>query len=117
VLSYGVGITWPAGHAGQQLPVRAYEQETVSGGRHRYTVAIGIDANGMLWAAVVRLVIQNGQSMLSLLSRKLIAKWSRGADRQTVLADADLRLSRSALEWSQIGGVGRRSVTGVGADT
>ena len=44
VLSYGIGITWPAGHAGQQLPVRAYEQETVVGGQHRYTVAIDIDA-------------------------------------------------------------------------
>ncbi len=45
VLSYGVGITWPAGHAGQQLPVRAYEQETVAGGQHRYTVAVDIDAS------------------------------------------------------------------------
>jgi hypothetical protein len=45
VLSYGIGITWPAGHAGQQLPVRAYEQETVTGGQHRYTVAIDIDAS------------------------------------------------------------------------
>jgi hypothetical protein len=45
VLSYGVGITWPSGHAGQQLPVRAYEEETVVGGRHRYTVAIDIDAS------------------------------------------------------------------------
>jgi hypothetical protein len=44
VLSYGVGITWPSGHTGQQLPVRAYEQETVVGGQHRYTVAIDIDA-------------------------------------------------------------------------
>jgi hypothetical protein len=48
VLSYGVGITWPAGHAGQQLPVRAYEQETVTGGQHRYTVAIDIDASNPL---------------------------------------------------------------------
>jgi len=45
VLSYGIGITWPAGHAGQQLPVRAYEEETVVGGQHRYTVAIDIDAS------------------------------------------------------------------------
>jgi hypothetical protein len=45
VLSYGVGIAWPAGHASQQLPVRAYEQETVAGGQHRYTVAIDIDAS------------------------------------------------------------------------
>jgi hypothetical protein len=45
VLSYGIGITWPAGHAGQQLPVRVYEQETVVGGQHRYTVAIDIDAS------------------------------------------------------------------------
>jgi len=44
VLSYGIGITWPAGHAGQQLPVRAYEEETAAGGQHRYTVAIDIDA-------------------------------------------------------------------------
>ena len=48
VLSYGIGITWPAGHAGKQLPVRAYEQETVSGGQHRYTVAIDIDASNTL---------------------------------------------------------------------
>jgi len=48
VLSYGVGIAWPAGHAGQQLPVRAYEQETVAGGQHRYTVAIDIDASNPL---------------------------------------------------------------------
>lgn len=45
VLSYGVGIAWPSGHAGQQLPVRAYEEETVVGGQHRYTVAIDIDAS------------------------------------------------------------------------
>jgi hypothetical protein len=46
VLSYGIGITWPAGHASQQLPVRAYEEETVAaGGQHRYTVAIDIDAS------------------------------------------------------------------------
>ena len=48
VLSYGIGITWPAGHAGQQLPVRAYEEETVTGGQHRYTVAIDIDATNPL---------------------------------------------------------------------
>ena len=45
VLSYGVGITWPAGHASQQLPVRAYEEETVAGGQHRYIVAIDVDAS------------------------------------------------------------------------
>ena len=45
VLSYGIGVTWPAGHASQQLPVRAYEEETVAGGQHRYTVAIDIDAS------------------------------------------------------------------------
>ena len=45
VLSYGIGITWPAGHAGQQLPVRAYEEETVAGGQHRYIVAIDVDAS------------------------------------------------------------------------
>jgi hypothetical protein len=44
-LSYGIGITWPAGHASQQLPVRAYEEETVAGGQRRYTVAIDIDAS------------------------------------------------------------------------
>ena len=45
VLSYGIGITWPAGHASQQLPVRAYEEETVAGGQHRYIVAIDVDAS------------------------------------------------------------------------
>jgi hypothetical protein len=45
VLSYGVGVTWPAAHSNPQLPVRAYEQETVAGGQHRYTVAIDIDAS------------------------------------------------------------------------
>jgi hypothetical protein len=48
VLSYGIGITWPAGRAGQQLPVRAYEEETFAGGRHRYTVAIDVDAGNPL---------------------------------------------------------------------
>jgi hypothetical protein len=45
VLSYGVGVTWPTAHSNPQLPVRAYEQETVVGGKHRYTVAIDIDAS------------------------------------------------------------------------
>src|SRR5579863_4595814 len=45
VLSYGIGITWPAGHANPQIPVRAYEEETVAGGQHRYTVAIDVDAS------------------------------------------------------------------------
>jgi hypothetical protein len=44
VLSYGIGIAWPAGHSSPQIPVRAYEEETVAGGQHRYTVAIDIDA-------------------------------------------------------------------------
>jgi hypothetical protein len=45
VLSYGIGVTWPAGHASQQLAVRASEEETVAGEQHRYTVAIDIDAS------------------------------------------------------------------------
>jgi hypothetical protein len=45
VLSYGIGITWPAGQPSRQLPVRAYEEETVAGGQHRYTVAIDVDAS------------------------------------------------------------------------
>ena len=45
VLSYGIGITWPAGHPSQQLPVRAYEEETVAGGQQRFIVAIDIDAS------------------------------------------------------------------------
>jgi len=44
VLSYGVGISWPIAHSNPQFPVRAYEEETVVGGQHRYTVAIDIDA-------------------------------------------------------------------------
>ena len=47
VLSYGVGITWPTAHPNPQLPVRAYEEETVAGGQHRYTVAIDIDASNL----------------------------------------------------------------------
>ena len=45
VLSYGIGITWPVAHSNPQFPVRAYEEETVTGGQHRYTVAIDIDAS------------------------------------------------------------------------
>jgi len=45
VLSYGIGITWPIAHSNPQFPVRAYEEETVAGGQHRYTVAIDIDAS------------------------------------------------------------------------
>jgi hypothetical protein len=45
VLSYGIGISWPTAHSNPQFPVRAYEQETVIGGHHRYTVAIDIDAS------------------------------------------------------------------------
>ena len=45
VLSYGIGITWPGGHSNPQIPVRAYEEGTVVGGQHRYTVAIDIDAS------------------------------------------------------------------------
>src|SRR5579863_2399883 len=45
LLSYGIGITWPAGHASPQIPVRAYEEETAVGGQHRYTVAIDVDAS------------------------------------------------------------------------
>ena len=44
VLSYGVGISWPIPHSNPQIGVRAYEEETVVGGQHRYTVAIDIDA-------------------------------------------------------------------------
>jgi len=45
VLSYGIGISWPTGHSNPQIAVRAYEEETVVGGQHRYTVAIDIDAS------------------------------------------------------------------------
>jgi hypothetical protein len=45
VLSYGIGIAWPSGHPSSQTAVRAYEEETVAGGQHRYTVAIDVDAS------------------------------------------------------------------------
>jgi hypothetical protein len=45
VLSYGIGISWPAAHSNPQFPVRAYEEETVAGGQHRYIVAIDVDAS------------------------------------------------------------------------
>jgi hypothetical protein len=46
VLTYGIGISQPVGHANPQFPVRAYEMETVTvGGQHRYTVAIDVDAS------------------------------------------------------------------------
>jgi hypothetical protein len=45
VLTYGIGISWPTAHSNPQFLVRAYEQETVVGGQHRYTVAIDIDAS------------------------------------------------------------------------
>lgn len=46
VLTYGIGISWPAGHANPQFAVRAYEVHTVTaGGQHLYTVAIDIDAS------------------------------------------------------------------------
>jgi hypothetical protein len=48
VLSYGIGISWPIAHSNPQIPVRAYEEETLVGGQHRYTVAIDIDATNPL---------------------------------------------------------------------
>jgi hypothetical protein len=44
VLSYGIGVNWPAGHSNPRIAVRAYEVQTVTNGQHRYTVAIDIDA-------------------------------------------------------------------------
>ncbi|MGH3270892.1 MAG: AMIN-like domain-containing (lipo)protein, partial [Trebonia sp.] len=45
VLTYGIGISWPAGPSNPQIAVRAYEVQTVTdGGRHLYTVAIDVDA-------------------------------------------------------------------------
>ncbi len=45
VLTYGIGISWPVVHSNPQFPVRAYEEETVAGGQHRYIVAIDVDAS------------------------------------------------------------------------
>jgi hypothetical protein len=45
VLTYGIGISWPIAHSNPQFPVRAYEEETVAGGQHRYIVAIDVDAS------------------------------------------------------------------------
>jgi hypothetical protein len=45
VITYGIGIAWPAGRTNPQIPVRAYEQETVDAqGVHHFTVAIDVDA-------------------------------------------------------------------------
>jgi hypothetical protein len=45
VLSYGIGLTWPAAGASPHLPVRAIEVEKVSAqGQHLYVVAIDIAA-------------------------------------------------------------------------
>ena len=45
VLTYGIGVTWPVPHANPQLPVRAYEAETITpAGQHQYVIAIDISA-------------------------------------------------------------------------
>jgi len=45
VLSYGIGVDWPAPHANPQFPVRAVEVEKVtSQGQHLYIVAFDINA-------------------------------------------------------------------------
>jgi len=45
VLSYGIGVDWPATHANPQLPVRTVEVEKVtSQGQHLYIVAFDINA-------------------------------------------------------------------------
>jgi hypothetical protein len=48
VLTYGIGINWPIPKSNPQIPVRAYEIQTVmASGQHRYVVAIDINsANG-----------------------------------------------------------------------
>lgn len=44
-LTYGIGVSWPIPQSNPQIPVRAYEVETVtSTGQHLYVVAIDIDA-------------------------------------------------------------------------
>jgi hypothetical protein len=46
VITYGIGITWPAGHSNPQIAVRAYEVETATAsGQHLFTVAIDVDAS------------------------------------------------------------------------
>ena len=45
VLSYGIGVGWPASHANPQFPVRTVEVEKVtSQGQHLYIVAFDINA-------------------------------------------------------------------------
>jgi hypothetical protein len=45
VLTYGIGVAWPIPHSNPQIPVRAYEVETVTAsGRHLYTVAFDVDS-------------------------------------------------------------------------
>ena len=45
VLTYGIGVTRPTLPSNPQVPVRAYEIETVTAtGQHLYVVAIDIDA-------------------------------------------------------------------------
>jgi hypothetical protein len=46
VITYGIGIVWPTGKPNAQVPVRAYEQETVDAqGVHHFVVAIDVDAS------------------------------------------------------------------------
>ena len=45
VLSYGIGVDWPASQANPQFPVRTVEVEKVTGqGQHLYIVAFDINA-------------------------------------------------------------------------
>jgi hypothetical protein len=45
ILTYGIGVSWPAAHSNPRLAVRCYEMEEVTAtGQHRYVVAIDIDA-------------------------------------------------------------------------
>ena len=45
VLTYGIGVTWPVPRSNPQLPVRAYETETITpAGQHQYVIAIDISA-------------------------------------------------------------------------
>jgi len=44
VLTYGLGVTWPAGQADPRIPVRVSEVEIVTGGQHRYVVEFDVDA-------------------------------------------------------------------------
>ncbi len=45
VLTYGIGITWPVPRSNPQIPVRAYELQTVSAtGQHLYVIAFDISS-------------------------------------------------------------------------